>query len=75
MRYWPTIAERELNVETDGSFNSIAITDTIGKVFYNDETIKGKKSIAIDASRLVSGIYIVRLIGAEKGIFFRIVKK
>jgi hypothetical protein len=74
VRYWPTIVEGTLHVETDGSFDAVEIIDLLGRVHYIDSSLLGKTTIDLDLTSLSGGIHIVRLNGVRTATF-RIVKK
>jgi arabinoxylan arabinofuranohydrolase len=73
--YWPTIIERDLNIRTDGSFHAVEVFDLLGRSNYFDDSIYGKKSIAIDLGNLASGVHFVKLKAIEKSKTIRVIKK
>jgi enterochelin esterase-like enzyme len=74
IRYWPTVVDRELNIETDGSYKSVEVIDMIGRVFHRDDAIEGKESLTIDVSHLSGGVHIVKLLGIQTN-YLRVIKK
>lgn len=71
---FPTIVEKNMYIQTDGSFHSLLVVDMLGRVVHQDQNIFGKNELMVDMSQAESGIHLVKLAG-KSGKVFRVMKK
>jgi hypothetical protein len=74
VNYWPTLVEHELNIETDGTYESVEVIDMVGRIQIR-ESISKKTSILLNVENLSGGVHIVKVRGNIRNTAFRIVKK
>jgi uncharacterized protein YjdB len=75
LTYGPSPVAKELHISSDGSYSQVEVLDMLGKVQYRDAAIAGKKALALDLSRLASGVYFVKVHGEQGTSGFRIIKE
>ncbi|HYG38933.1 MAG TPA: glycoside hydrolase family 76 protein [Cytophagales bacterium] len=74
VKYWPNEVDDQITLQTNGTYRKVEVTDFLGRVQYQDNTIQGKKSLEMDLSHLSAGIHFIRLTGAKVEVFRIIVK-
>jgi hypothetical protein len=73
---FPTIVEKNLYINTDGSFHSLQIVDMLGRVIHQDRNILGMSNIVVDMAQTETGMHLVKLASGSNGNkVFRIMKK
>jgi uncharacterized protein YjdB len=72
---WPTVIERDLNIQTDGSYHTVEVVDMLGRSHYKNNSIEGKTSMVLDLSHLSAGVHFVRLRSIVQSKTIRVIKK
>jgi hypothetical protein len=71
---WPTVVEKELNIQTDGSYHSVEVIDMIGRV-HLQQSIEGERSVTLELGNLNAGVHFIKLRGSQKINSLRFIKK
>jgi hypothetical protein len=75
LSYWPTVVHDKLNIQTDGSYETLEVIDLLGRVHTITRDLKGQRLIEVDVRHLSTGVHVVKLRSVTCSRTFRIVKE